>query len=173
MSEQPVQEPLTTARGVLDQIAATTTAAAEHIDAGTYSADDRINTMHRLFDLSVQVWVALVQAAVSGPAWGVKWNAAPAPSDPVAVTADPTCPRYIEVATSFEQVGDSSVKIPDDQIEFIPQVLKVGATQFQIAVKNPDFSGRSYTGKVRLAKVTPAGVPPEAAEILPIPDVEL
>ena len=172
MSEQPFQEPLTAAQGVLNQIAGTAKAAAKEIDAGTYSLDDRIKTMHRLFDLSVQSWVALVTAAVSGPAWGVKWNATPAPSDPVDVTADPTYPRYIQVATSFAQVGNSSNVIPDHQIKFVPEVLEVGATQFQIAVTNPDLSGRCYTGAVRLTKITPAGVPP-GEEILPIPDVAL
>lgn len=172
MSGQPSPTPLSAARGVLDQIAATAKAAAKEVDAGTYSVDDRIKAMHRLFDLSVQGWAALVQAVVSGPACGVKWNAAPAPSDPIAVPANPTYPRRIAVATSFVQVGDPTTVVPDHQIEFIPQVLKAGATQLQIAVTNPDLSGRSYTGAVRLTTITSAGVPP-GEEIVPIPDVEL
>ncbi|MGH3542713.1 MAG: hypothetical protein ACRDTO_10120 [Mycobacterium sp.] len=172
MSEQPFQDPITAARSVVDQVAATVTAAAGQIDAGTYSLDDRIKAMHRLFDLSVQGWAGLAQAAVSGPACGVQWNAAPAPSDPIPVTTDPTYPRNIEIAVSFVQVGDSSVVIPDHQIEFIPELLEVGATQFQIAVKEPNLSGRCYTGAVRLTTITPTGIP-SVAEILPIPDVEL
>jgi hypothetical protein len=172
MSEQPSQKPLAVAQGVLDQIADTAKAAAKDIDAGTYSLDDRIKAMHRLFALSVQGWAALVQAAVSGPAFGVKWDAAPTPSEPIAVPADPKYRRNIEVATSFAQVGDPSTVIPNTQIKFIPDVLDVGATQFQIAVKNPDLGGRSYTGAVRLTAITPAGAPP-GQEILSIPDVEL
>lgn len=172
MTEQPAQTPLTVAQGVLDQIAATAKAAAKEVDAGTYSVDDRIKAMHRLFVLAVQGWAALVQAAVSGPGFGVKWDAAPAPSEPIPVPADPKYQRNIEVATSFTQVGDPSTVIPNNQIKFIPEVLDVGATQFQIAVKNPDLGGRSYTGEVRLTTITPAGTPP-GQQILPIPDVEL
>jgi hypothetical protein len=172
MTEQPSQTPLTVAQGVLDQIAATAKAAAKDIDAGTYSVDDRVKAMHRLFVLSLQGWAAMVQAAVSGPAFGVKWDAAPAPSEPIPVAADPKYRRNIEVATSFTQVGDPTTVIPNHQIKFIPQVLDVGASQFQIAVKNPDLSGRSYTGEVRLTTITPAGTPP-GQEILPIADVEL
>jgi hypothetical protein len=172
VTEQPSQTPLTVAQGVLGQMAATAKAAANEVDAGTYSLDDRIKAMHRLFVLSVQGWAALVQAAVSGPAFGVKWDAAPAPSEPIAVAANPNYRRNIEVATTFAQVGNPSTVIPNHQIKFIPQVLDVGATQFQIAVENRDLSGRSYTGEVRLTTITPAGTPP-GQEILPIPDVEL
>jgi hypothetical protein len=172
MSEQPLQKPLTVAQEAVDQIAATAKGAAKEIDAGTYSVDDRIKAMHRLFAVSVQGWAALVQAVISGPACGVKWNAAPAPSDPISVTANPTYRRNIAVATSFTQVGDPSLVIPDQQIEFIPKLLEVGATQFQIAVKNPDLRGRSYAGAVRFTTITPAGTP-SGEEILQIPDVEL
>lgn len=172
MTEQPAQTPLAVAQGVLGQIAATAKAAAKEVDAGTYNLDDRIKSMHRLWALSVQGWAALVQAALSGPAFGVKRDAAPAPSEPIPVAADPNYRRNIEVATSFAQVGDPSTVIPNNQLKFIPQVLDVGATQFQIAVRNPDLTGRSYTGEVRLTTITAAGTPP-GLEILPIPDVEL
>lgn len=172
MSEQPIREPLTAAGDVFNQFAATAKSAAKEIDAGTFSLDDRIKAMHRLFELSVQGWAGLVQAAVSGPHGGVKWDAAPAASDPITVTADPAYPRYLEVATSFVQVGDDTVQIPDYQIEFIPQVLKVGATQFQMAVRDPNLTGRAYYGAVRLTTVTPAGTP-SSAETVTIDDVEL
>jgi hypothetical protein len=64
------------------------------------------------------------------------------------------------------------VQIPDYQIEFIPQVLQVGATQFQMAVTDPNLSGRAYYGAVRLTTVTPAGTP-SSAETVTIDDVEL
>ncbi|BBY08048.1 hypothetical protein [Mycobacterium noviomagense] len=172
MTEQPSQKPLTVAQEVLDQIAATAKAAAKEIDAGAYNLDDRIKAMHRLWALSVQGWAAWVQAAVSGPGFSVKWDAAPAPSEPIPVAADPKYRRNIEVTTSFTQVGDPSTVIPNNQIKFIPPVLDAGATQFQIAVMNPDLSGRAYTGEVRLTAITPAGTPP-GQQILPIPDVEL
>jgi hypothetical protein len=172
MSEQPSQKPLSVAQAVLDQIATTAKAAAKEMDAGTYSLDDRIKSMHRLWALSVQGWAAWVQAAVSGPGFGVKWDAVPAPSEPITVTADPTYRRKIDVATSFTQVGDPATVVPNNQIKFIPQVLDVGVTQFQIAVVNPDLSGRAYTGDVRLTTITATGTPPEQ-EVLPIPDVEL
>src|SRR5581483_10868476 len=113
MSEQPFREQFNTAGNVFNQFAATAKAAAEEIDAGDFSLDDRIKAMHRLFALSVQGWAGLVQAVVSGPHCEAKGDAAPAPSDSITVPADPTYPRYIEVATSFVQVGDNSVKIPD------------------------------------------------------------
>jgi hypothetical protein len=69
-------------------------------------------------------------------------------------------------------VGDNTVQVPDYQIEFIPEVLKVGETQFQIAVKDPNLSGRAYYGAVRLTTVTPAGTP-SSSEIVTINDVEL
>jgi hypothetical protein len=172
MSEQPFREPVAAAGDVFNQFQATAKAAANEIDAGTFTLDDRIKAMHRLFALSVQGWAGLVQAAVSGPHCGVKGDSAPTPSDPITVQADPSYPRCLEVATSFVQVGDNTVQIPDQLIEFIPQVLKVGATQFQMAVKDPNLGGRSYYGAVRLTTVTPAGTPP-SVEILPIPDVEL
>ena len=172
MSEQPVRQPLAAATDVFSQFQATAKAAATEIDAGTFTLDDRINAMHRLFELSVQGWAGLVQAAVSGPYCGVKGDSAPTASDPVTVTADPTYPRNLEVATSFVQVGDYTVQIPDYQIEFTPQVLQAGATQFQMAVTNPNLSGRAYHGAVRLTTVTPAGTP-SSAEIVTINDVEL
>ncbi|HEY9304833.1 MAG TPA: hypothetical protein VIO95_11140 [Mycobacterium sp.] len=172
MTQPPPQQPVPVVQGVLDQIAATATAAAQEIDAGTFSLDDRIKAMHQLFELSVQGWAALVQAAVSGPAFGVQWNAAPAPSDPIPVNANQTYPRYIEVATSFAQVGNPALTIPNNQIQFIPQVLQVGATQFQMAVTDPNLSARSYYGAVRLTTVTPGGTP-TSTEIVTIDDVEL
>lgn len=168
MSEQQ----FAAAGDVFNQFQATAQAAASEIDAGTYTLDDRINAMHHLFELSVQGWATLVQAAVSGPYCGVKGDSEPTPSDPITVTADPTYPRYLEIATSFVQVGDNTVQVPDYQIKFIPEVLPVGATQFQMAVKDPNLSGRAYYGAVRLTTVTPAGTPP-TAETLAINDVEL
>ncbi|HEY1840490.1 MAG TPA: hypothetical protein VGG53_09745 [Mycobacterium sp.] len=172
MSEQPFRQPLAAAGDVFSQFQATAKEVANEIDAGTFTLDDRIKAMHRLFELSVQGWAGLVQAAVSGPHFGVKGDSAPTASDPIPVTADPAYPRYLEVATSFVQVGDNTVQIPDQQIEFIPQVLKVGATQFQMAVKDPNLGGRSYCGAVRLTTVTPAGTPSNA-ETVTINDVEL
>lgn len=172
MSEQPYREPLAAAGDVFNQFQATAKAAANEIDAGTFTLDDRIKAMHSLFALSVQGWAGLVQAAVSGPHCGVKGDSAPTASDPITVTADPAYPRYLEVATSFVQVGDNTVQAPDQQIEFIPQVLPVGATQFQLAVKDPNLSGRAYSGAVRLTTVTPAGTP-STAQIVTINDVEL
>jgi hypothetical protein len=172
MSEQQFREPLAAAGEVFNQFQATAKAAADEIDAGTLTLDDRIKAMHSLFALSVQGWAGLVQAALSGPDCGVKRDSAPSPSDPITVTADPVYPRYLEVATSFVQVGDNTVKILDPQIVFIPEVLKVGATQFQIAVSNPNFTGRAYQGAVRLTTVTPAGTPSHA-ETVTINDVEL
>jgi hypothetical protein len=172
MSEQPVRQPFAAAGNVFSQFQAAAKAATNEIDAGTFTLDDRIKAMHRLFELSVQGWAGLVQAAVSGPYCGVKGDSAPTASDPITVTADPTYPRNIEVATSFVQVGDNTVQIPDYQIEFIPQVLQVGATQFQMAVTDPNLSGRAYCGAVRLTTVTPAATP-SSAEIVPIDDVEL
>ncbi|MGB6206571.1 hypothetical protein, partial [Mycobacterium sp.] len=169
---QPFREPLTAAGDVFSQFQATAKAAANEIDAGTFTLDDRIKAMHRLFALSVQGWAGLVQAAVSGPHFGLKGDSAPTPSDPITVKADPTYPRYLEVATSFVQVGDNTVQIPDQQIEFIPHVLKAGETQFQMAVKDPSLGGRSYSGSVRLTTVTPAGTP-SSAETVTINDVEL
>jgi hypothetical protein len=172
MSEQPFRQPLAAAGDVFNQFQATANAAANEIDAGTFTLDDRINAMHRLFELSVQGWAGLVQAAVSGPNCGVKGDSAPAASDPITVAADPAYPRSLEVATSFVQVGDSTVQIPDYQIEFTPQVLQVGATQFQMAVTDPNLSGRAYYGAVRLTTVTPAGTP-SSAKTVKIDDVEL
>lgn len=172
MTEQPPQEPLAAAGEVFNQFAATVQEAAKEIDAGTFSLDDRIKAMHHLFELSVQGWAGLVQAVVSGPNCGVKGDAAPAASDPITVPANPTYPRNIEVATSFVQIGDDTVQIPDYQIAFIPPVLKAGATQFQMAVKDPNLGGRAYHGAVRLTTVTPTGTAPQA-ETVPIDDVGL
>lgn len=172
MTEQPANESLAGVGDLFNQFTATVQEAAKEIDAGTFSLDDRVKAMHRLFELSVQGWAELVQAAVSGPNWGVNWDAAPAASDPITVPADPKYPRAIEVATSFVQVGDDTVQIPDQQIAFIPQVLQVGGTQFQIAVNDPNLSGRSYYGAVRLTTVTPAGTQ-SSAETVTINDVEL
>lgn len=172
MTEQPPQDPLAATEDIFNQFTATVTEAAKEIDAGTFSLDDRIKAMHRLFELSVQGWAGLVQAAVSGPNCGVNWDAAPAASDPITVTANPTYPRNIEVFTSFVQLGDDSVKISDSLVEFIPQVLQVGATQFQMAVKDPNLSGRAYYGAVKLTTITPAGTQSNS-ETVTIDDVEL
>ena len=150
------------ARGAIQQLRAITTEAAEDNDAGTLGVDGWIRTAHRLFDLQVRTFAGFLQASLAGPWWAEPPSGEPPPSEPVEVKTKTEHQRNISVATSFARVGLPWVKIPDHVIGFIPEVLPPGADTFQVALKDYDYVGANYTGKVRLSA---QGQPDEVIDV--------
>ena len=139
------------ARGAIQQIRAITTEAAADNDAGTLGVDGWIRTAHRLIDLQVRTFGGLLQASLAGPWWAQPQSGEPPPSGPIEVETKPRYRRNISIAAPFTRVGLPWVKIPNDVIQFIPDVLDAGKNSFQIALKNYDYVGANYTGRVRLS----------------------
>jgi hypothetical protein len=149
----PQQRPAAVAQGLFEGAKAVARDAAQQNDAGTLGMDGLIRNGHRLIDLGVKAYAAFLQAAIAGPWWAASPSGEPLPSDPIPVTAQPY-PRSFAIVEPFARVGIPQMRIPNQAIRFEPDVLPIGATQFRIALKNYDFIGANYRGKVALR---PAG----------------
>ena len=129
------------------------------IDAGTYGCEDWCRSMFTFFDIVARGSATHFKTATSahvccGP--GASQEAAACgmgPSDPYFVAADPEYSRQLSIIASFQRVG-TQVSIPDNMIRFEPPVLSAGATSFVVYVRDPQYIGRSYTGRVRLTRMT-------------------
>lgn len=139
------------ARGAIQQLRAVTTEAAADNDAGTLGVDGWTRTAHRLIDLQVRTLAGLLQASLAGPWWAEPLSGEPPPSEPIDVKTKATYQRKISVAAPFARAGLSWVKIPNEVIRFIPEVLDPENESYQIALKDYDYVGANYTGKVRLS----------------------
>jgi hypothetical protein len=137
------------------------------VDAGEKSdsaeglgIDGRIALMHRLCDLSVKGWAALVQFAIQAPfiSGGSSGSAKPLPSEPITVPAT-TYPRQLKAKGPFVRVGLPNITIPVSAIGFDPPFLPGGFTQFQVVLKDDNYIGANYTGTVLVS--TQALVPDE------------
>lgn len=147
----PVQRPATVAQGFRDGVIAVVRDAAQRNDAGTLGMDGWIGTGHQLIDLWVKGYAAFLQAALAGPWWATPTGPGePLPSAPITVSAQPY-PRKFTIVEPFARVGIPRQRIPNQAIRFEPDVLPIAATQFRIALKNYDFVGANYRGKIALS----------------------
>ncbi|PXX06311.1 hypothetical protein [Mycolicibacterium moriokaense] len=159
-----MQRPTAVTAGLFEGVKAVARDVAAQNDAGALGADGLMQTGHRLIDLGVKAYAAFLQAAIAGPWWAAPTSGEPEPSDPITVAAQPYA-RSFAIVEPFVRVGIPRMRIPNQAIRFEPEALPIGATQFRIAVKNYDFIGANYRGKVALRPAGPASGAQAAASI--------
>ncbi len=151
------------AQQLIDQAAGLWMEAGEQSDCATgLGVDGRIALVHNLCDLWMKGWATLAECVIAGPPCvpGMSQANDPLPSEIIEV--DPTSyPRQIEAEGPFVRVGLPNVTLPVSAIGFQPSFLPAGATQFQIVLKDYNYAGANYTGKIKLS--TQSLVPDERA----------
>ena len=147
----PLRRHAVVVRGAMQELRAITNEAAKDNDAGKLGVDGWIRTAHRLIDLQVRTFAGFLQASLAGPSWAEPPSGEPPPSDPVEVPHPAPYPRTLAIAEPFARVGLPRVTIPNSVIKFLPDVLPENQRTFQIALKDYDYVGANYTGKVRLS----------------------
>ncbi|WP_156690074.1 hypothetical protein [Mycobacterium sp. Marseille-P9652] len=158
----PPAPPVSAAQQFVDQVSQLWVDAAEKSDSPEgLGIDGRIALVHRLCDLSVKGWVALVQFAIRYPLIPAapSVSAKPLPSEPITVPAAAPYVRQLAAKGPFERVGMANVKIPVSAIGFDPPFLPAGITQFQIVLKDDNYIGHNYQGTVLVS--TQTGAPEE------------
>jgi hypothetical protein len=156
-SRDAVQEFTKTTNAAVGQVRLVAKDAVAQIDAGTYGCEAWGRSMIKLFDIMARGSATHFQIAISdgccptsstgGATCGMQ------PCDPIPVAADNDFSRELSVAVPFTRVG-GQVTIPPNLIGFKPAVLVAGATSFAVYLRNPQYMGASYTGTVRLTRVT-------------------
>jgi hypothetical protein len=132
--------------------------AVAQIDAGTYGCEAWGQSLLKLFDIVARGSATHFQTAMSQAYCGTSsttetWPCGMQPSDPISVPADNDYSRQLSVAVPFTRVG-GQMSIPDNMIGFQPAVLAAGATSFAVYLKDVQYIGASYTGTVRLTRIT-------------------
>lgn len=167
MSERNMrlEQPARAAQGLMQGVNAIVRDAAKENDAGTLGVDGWIRSGHSLIDLGVRAYAGLLQTLIAGPWWASSPpSGEPSPSEPIAVPARPYL-RKFTIVEPFVRVGIPRIRIPNQAIRFEPELLPGGATEFQVALRDYNFVGATYTGKIRLSR---AGSAPRAPAEKPI-----
>lgn len=95
----------------------------------------------------------------------------PASFDPLQLSAfqevspDNQCERLLSVAKSFVQEGNPSRVIPDNQIVFVPGILRVYAKWFRVGTRWPNLHSGTYKGTVRLTRLGTGPGAPQSTEV--------
>jgi hypothetical protein len=76
----------------------------------------------------------------------------------VSVPADKDYSRQLSIQAQFTRVGGQET-IPNGKIAFLSNVLAAGATTFSIRLLDAQYMGVSYTGTVRLTRITSSLAP--------------
>jgi hypothetical protein len=141
--------------------------AVAQIDAGTFGCEAWCQSMLTLFNIVARGSATHFQTAISQQ-WCGSCEASPMgqtsgcglqPSDAIFVDPDNNFSRQLSVAVPFRQVG-GQMTIPTTLIGFVaahetdPGVLPPGATSFKVYLRDPKYIGLSYTGTVRLTRIT-------------------
>ncbi len=71
----------------------------------------------------------------------------------VSVPADQQYSRKLTVQVQFQQVGGDET-IPANQVAFVSDILAPGDTTFSMRLLDAHYMGASYTGTVRLTRIT-------------------
>jgi len=131
--------------------------AVAQIDAGTYGCEAWGRSLIKLFDIMAQGSATHFQTALSHGCCPTSSTADATcgmqPCDPIPVLADNDFSRQLSVSVPFVRVG-GQVTIPPGLIGFQPAVLPAGATSFAVYLRNAQYMGASYTGTVRLTRIT-------------------
>jgi hypothetical protein len=165
---------MTDSRDAVQQFTATTDAAVAQarllaqdavaqIDAGTYGCEAWGRSLVQLFDIVARGSATHFQTAVShgccgavssGSSGSCEGQCGVQPCDPIDVhQVDDNFSRGLSIAAALTRVG-GGVSIPPNMIGFEPAVLAAGATSFAVYLKDVQYIGASYTGTVRLTRVT-------------------
>lgn len=133
----------------------------QRLDDGTFCCEDWCRSILTMFNIMAQGSAAHLQTVLSEPcctcACSDAANGEPCcglqPSAPIHVAADATYDRQLSVVAPFTRVG-GTVAIPVIKTGFRPAVLPSGATTFAIVLGDARYIGASYTGTVRLTRIT-------------------
>lgn len=135
--------------------------AAKRADADDFGIDDRISTAHEFVDMEVKGHAKLLETLIKGPLVPVV-SGTPMDSDPINVDPDPY-PRTIQPVAKWRRIGYPEIELPVNLIK-VPAVLPPNIRQFRIGVKDYNYSGSNYRGKL-LLKRTSAASAAQAADV--------
>ncbi len=131
--------------------------AVSQIDAGTYGCEAWGRSVVKLFDIVARGSATHFKTATAhGCCPTTPTQESPCgmqPSDPISVPADKDYSRQLSVQGPFTRVGGQE-NIPNDKIGFHPDVLPAGVTTFSVCLLDAQYMGASYTGTVRLTRIT-------------------
>jgi hypothetical protein len=127
------------------------------IDAGTFGCEAWGRSMIKLFDIMARGSATHFKTAVSHgccPTTPTQ-EAYPCGLQPVeiSVPADNNYSRQLSVQAQFTRVGGPDA-IPNNKIAFLSNVLAAGKTTFSVRLLDGQYMGASYTGTVRLTRLT-------------------
>ncbi len=133
----------------------------ERLDDGSFCCEDWCRSMLAMFNIMAQSSAAYLQTALSEPCCACACFGAAAgepccglqPSAPIHVAADATHDRQLSVVAPFTRVGGTTT-IPVNLTSFSPAILLSGATTFAIVLGDARYIGASYTGTIRLTRIT-------------------
>jgi hypothetical protein len=139
-------------QAMVDRVNTISKKADKEDDDGTWGVDGWIRTLHNLIDLQVRMYASFVQAAITNPLWWLEPPSGdPQPSEPITVNEQPY-PRSLKVI-ELSRLGCPTEKLQPSCVGFRPEILPAGATQFQLYLKDHNYVGANYTGKVALTKM--------------------
>ena len=131
--------------------------AVAQIDAGTYGCEAWYRSMVKLFDVMARGSATHFKTATSHGCCPTapKQEAWPCGMQPaqISVPADKDYSRQLSVQAQFTRVGGNET-IPNDKIAFLSSVLAAGGTTFSVRLLDAQYMGASYTGTVRLTRIT-------------------
>lgn len=159
MTDSPdaIQQFTATTNAVVAQAQLVAQDAVTQINAGTYGCEAWGRSLLTLFDIVAPGSATHFQIAISQACCGTSPSeetlCGMEPSDPISVPADNDFSRQLSVAVPFTRVG-GQVSIPNNLIGFQPTVLAAGATSFAVYLRDVEYIGASYTGTVRLSRIT-------------------
>jgi hypothetical protein len=127
------------------------------IDAGTFGCEAWGRSMIKLFDIMARGSATHFKTAIAHGCCPTApdQEACECGMQPVEVSvpADKDYSRKLSVQVQFQRVGGDET-IPNDKIPFVSDVLAAGDTTFSVRLLDAQYMGASYTGTVRLTRVT-------------------
>ena len=140
-------------KGLLDEATNISRDAAQRAVAGSYTLDDRINTIHVLFNVAVKSYVAILRLFIAGPLTGQPPQT-PLPSEKIEITPQ-SYPRKCSIAMDFQRVGLPSETVPRECCIVLPdEVIEPNEKEIRIALNDYRYVGANYTGKLCLRPTT-------------------
>ena len=132
------------------------------IDAGTFGCEAWGRSMIKFFDIMVRGSATHFKTATAHgccPTASTQetWACGMQPVE-VSVPADKDYSRQLSIQAQFTRVGGQDT-IPNAKIAFLSSVLAAGATTFSIRLLDAQYMGVSYTGTVRLTRITSSLAP--------------
>ena len=130
--------------------------AVSQIDAGTFGCEAWGRSVVKLFDIVARGSATHFKTAMAHGCCPTsptqQWPCGMQPVD-VSVPADQDYSRRLSVQVPFTRVGGQE-NIPNDKIGFPSTVLAAGQTTFSVYLLDAQYMGASYTGTIRLTRIT-------------------